>query len=192
MNDTYIDQNTEAPGQIPVFQEYWVLSLRQKIKKGAGNGMWCKSCNIETDENICPICGDATAADTPIEVFWCKNCNVPVINLTNQIDKGVCPVCGKKTKYLSTDLRPVFPEERLLIELLLDLKPNEWVEKSVWAANNRYYVDGKSTALPSKLFQMADTDRLSKLLEEYRSGNTYDYFEQHVQQFIKANEYTKV
>ncbi len=151
--------------------------------------MWCKSCNIETDENICPICGDATAADTPIEVFWCKNCNVPVINLTNQIDKGVCPVCGKKTKYLSTDLRPVFPEERLLIELLLDLKPNEWVEKSVWAANNRYYVDGKSTALPSKLFQMADTDRLSKLLEEYKPSNTYDYFEQHIQQFIKANEY---
>ncbi|MCD7806900.1 MAG: phosphoadenosine phosphosulfate reductase family protein [Lachnospiraceae bacterium] len=151
--------------------------------------MWCKTCNIETDENICPICGDVTAADTPIKVYWCKKCNVPIINLTNQVDKGYCPICGKKTRYLSTDLRPVFPEERLLIELLLDLTPYEWMDKSVWAENNRYYVNGKTITLPKELFQKADTDRLSKQLEEYKAGNTYEHFEQHMQQFIKANEY---
>ena len=42
-------------------------------------------------------------------------------------------------KYLSADLRPVFPEERLLLELLLGEKPFAYVEKSVWAANSRYY-----------------------------------------------------
>ncbi len=151
--------------------------------------MWCKSCNIETDENKCPICGKLTVEDTPVEIFWCKNCNVPIINLTNQIDKGICPVCSGQTKYLSSDLRPVFPEERLLIELLLDLNPNEWIKESVWAANNRYYVNGKGMALPSKLFQTADTDKLTDLLEKYKKDNTYEYFDRYIWTFITANKY---
>ena len=47
-------------------------------------------------------------------------------------------------KYLTTDIRPVFPEERLLMEVLLGKEPNEYLEKSVWAINSRYYIDGKS------------------------------------------------
>ena len=66
----------------------------------------------------------------------------------------------EKIKYLSADLRPVFPEERLLLELLLDKEPNEFIKKSVWAANSRYYIDGKSIAISSKTFQLADTDSL--------------------------------
>ncbi len=151
--------------------------------------MWCNSCNIETDEEQCPICGKPTVEDTPVVIFWCKNCRVPIINLTNQIDKGICPVCGGETKHLSTDLRPVFPEERLLIELLLDLKPNEWVRESVWAVNNRYYVNGKAIALPSKLFQTADTDKLVELLEKYKADNAYEYFDRYIQTFITANKY---
>ena len=34
-----------------------------------------------------------------------------------------------------SDLRPVFPEERLLLELLLEKQPYEFIEKSVWAVN---------------------------------------------------------
>lgn len=47
-------------------------------------------------------------------------------------------------KYMSSDIWPVFPEERLLLEILLDRKPNEYIEKSVWAVNSRYYINGKS------------------------------------------------
>ena len=36
--------------------------------------------------------------------------------------KSICPICGKKTSYLSSDLRPVFPEERLLLAALRDKK----------------------------------------------------------------------
>lgn len=136
--------------------------------------MWCKNCNIETNESICPVCKEETVEDLPVEIFWCNHCKVPVIQTTNQADRGICPVCGEKTKYLAADLRPVFPEERLLIELLLDKKPNEYVDKSVWAANSRYYIDGKSIALSSKLFQSADTDLLSVELERHQKNNSYN------------------
>lgn len=137
--------------------------------------MWCKNCNIETNDEICPICGSKTVEDIPVEVYWCPECKVPIINTTTQADKGSCPLCGHKTKYMSADLRPVFPEERLLLELLLEKKPHEYVQKSVWAANSSYYIDGKRVALPAKLFEKADTDDLSKKIEEYKGSNTYEY-----------------
>ena len=104
--------------------------------------MWCKNCNIETNEKICPLCGESTVEDYPVEVCWCRNCMIPLINISIQSDKGICPICGGKTRYLSKDLRPVFPEERLLIELILGKKPNCWEDRAIWACDNRYYVDG--------------------------------------------------
>lgn len=87
---------------------------------------------------------------------------MPIIKNVTQTDKGICPLCGEKIKYLSADLRPAFPEERLLLELLLDKEPNEFIKKSVWAADSRYYIDGKSIAISSKTFRLADTDSLIK------------------------------
>ena len=150
--------------------------------------MWCKTCNIETNEKVCPICGSETVEDLPVEVYWCNHCKTPIIQTANQADKGICPVCKGKTKYMSADLRPVFPEERLLLELLLEKKPNEFINSSVWAANSRYYIDGKPTSLSSKLFQTSDTDRLSVELERYKSENSYDFFNANMKIFIAANQ----
>ena len=86
----------------------------------------------------------------------------------NQIDKGICPICGKKTKYLTTDIRPVFPEERLLLELLLDKEPHTFIRSSVWAADSRYYIEGKSIAIPNELFQTANADAIRKNLMNIR------------------------
>lgn len=149
--------------------------------------MWCKSCNIETNEVKCPICGSSTVEDIPVEVFWCNNCKTPIIHNINQVDRGICPVCKRTTKYLSADLRPVFPEERLLLELLLGKKPNEYIDCSVWAADSRYYIDGKPVSLSTQVFQKADTDSLSLKLEEYRSSNRYDAFSAYIQTFLAAN-----
>ena len=149
--------------------------------------MWCKVCNIETNEEICPVCGNHTAEDIPVEIHWCRNCNIPIIYSINQADRGICPICGNETKYMAADLRPVFPEERLLVELLLGKKPNEFLEKSVWVLNNRYYVDGKVLSLPSKLFDTCDSNILRDELNKYSKDNTYDYFNKYVGLFIEAN-----
>ena len=70
--------------------------------------MWCKTCNIETNDNICPVCGANTVEDIPTEVYWCSHCCTPVIQEENQADKGICPICSCETKYMAKDLRPVF------------------------------------------------------------------------------------
>lgn len=149
--------------------------------------MWCRNCNIETNEEVCPVCGESTVEDIPVEIYWCRECKIPIIQAVNQADKGTCPICGKKTKYLTTDLRPVFPEERLLLEVLLDKEPNAYADKSVWAVNNRYYIDGKSVSVPSETFQKADTDEISDKLAKYKDSITYEYFDIYKERFIKAN-----
>lgn len=149
--------------------------------------MWCKNCNIETNEELCPVCGTKTVEDIPTEVYWCDTCELPIHQEIKQASKGICPLCGQPMKYMSADLRPVFPEERLLLEILLDKKPNEYAEKSVWASNNRYYINGKAVSLPSKFFQELNVDRIVSSLKRHKEKNTYKYFDSHIARFVKAN-----
>ena len=149
--------------------------------------MWCNKCNIETNDSVCPLCGETTVEDLPVEIYWCSECRTPVIQTSTQADKGMCPICKRQTKYLASDLRPVFPEERLLVELLLKKKPNELLKKSVWASNNRYYVEGKSIPISNSLYQSVDTDKIADLLQQNKSENSYEYFEKHMATFVMAN-----
>ncbi len=148
--------------------------------------MWCKNCNKETNNNICELCGNETDNDYPVEVYWCENCKIPIIRNTNDIDKQFCTLCKSKTKYMSTDLRPVFPEERLLIELLI-AQPFEFINSSVWASRNRYYIDGKVKSISSKLYREVDTKKLIQSLNDYKEKNSYDNFLNSINTFIKAN-----
>lgn len=149
--------------------------------------MWCRNCNIELKDKKCPICGNDTVEDVPVEIDWCSECQVPVLREVSQADKRICPRCGGKMKYMSSDIRPVFPEERLLLEILLDRKPNEYIEKSVWAINSRYYIDGKSVSLPSSLFKTADVDEIARKLDENKAENGYRFFDENIKRFIEAN-----
>lgn len=149
--------------------------------------MWCKNCNIELNSTVCPICGEKTIEDLPIEVYWCHDCAIPVINTAKQADKGICPLCKSKTKYLSSDLRPVFPEERLLLALMLDKSADTYMNCSVWAADSRYYVDGKSMSISSKFFQDADTDKLSAQIKDCQESIDYEAFNEVATRFSEAN-----
>lgn len=151
--------------------------------------MWCKQCNFETNENACPVCGSETADDLPVEIYWCKECSVPVIHLSTAADKGTCPICSQKTQYLSSDLRPVFPEERLLLAILLGKTPETYMNRSVWAVYSRYYIDGKALTIPSEIFAEADTDGIAEKVES--SSNLIDYscFRENIAQFIRANRH---
>lgn len=151
--------------------------------------MWCKKCNIETSEAVCPVCGTETIEDLPVEIFWCKDCKIPVIHTSKAADKGICPNCGANTQYLSSDLRPVFPEERLLLALLLNKEPDAYMNASVWAVNSRYYIDGKSVSISAKTFETADTDSLSRKVAESQSFIDYSYFNESITAFILANQH---
>ena len=150
--------------------------------------MWCRFCNLETKEKACPICGQETIEEIPTAVHWCENCNIPVIQEVSQSDMGICPICGSSMKFMATDVRPVFPEERLLLEILLKKQPNSLQEKSIWASNNRYYINGKVIQLPSKLFVEVDPDDCRHMLDENSSKNSYSFFNETIRKTVCANK----
>ena len=126
------------------------------------------------------------------QVNWCVSCRIPVFDENNSVGAVCkCPLCHGKTEYLSSDLRPVFPEERLLLELLLEKEPFSLASSSVWNSANRYYIDGKSVAISSSVFRNADCDALRRKLDEFSKENleiSKKYFDSTVQKFIQANK----
>lgn len=148
--------------------------------------MWCEKCKHETNNGICELCGDNTEPVVPVEVYWCRHCNIPIIKYENDLTKAQCSLCNNKTKYIAKDLRPVFPEERLLLELLLD-KPLAFINSSVWANNNRYYIDGKSMTITSKHYKKYSEEYIHKMLDEYTVKNSYDSFDKYIALFVDAN-----
>lgn len=161
--------------------------------------MWCKVCNLETTDTVCPECGAVTEEDIEREVYWCGHCNIPYIVNKNQFAQHICPNCGELGKYMAKDLRPVFPEERLLVELLLHKHPYEWMNHSVWAENNRYYVNGRPFTVSKALYRSADANAIGALLDKFLGNNVrsihtrnqeeaYHIFNSYIAQFIQANQ----
>ena len=151
--------------------------------------MWCRCCNLETNENYCSVCGSQTVEDIPIQIYWCKNCSIPIIHLSTAVDKGICPICKGKTYYLTPDLRPVFPEERLLLAILLRKEPDTYMNHSVWAAYSRYYIDGKPLSIPAKIFAEADTNKIAKKIAKYSGNVDYTFFSESISLFVQANQH---
>ena len=92
----------------------------------------CRKCDgLICETSICPVCNERTYINKS-EIFYCDNCNIPLF------DK-ICPICNSEARYFGTDVRPVFAEERLLLECILD-KPFAFAEKSVWNTSARWII----------------------------------------------------
>lgn len=125
----------------------------------------CTNCsNLECETSICPVCGQRTHISKS-EIYWCSNCNIP------NYDK-VCSCCNSEGKYVGTDIRPVFPEERLLLEVLLG-EPFKFADKSVWnTSGNNYIVDGKKIKFSIKdVIEKSNTKEIIKILKENKEEN---------------------
>jgi phosphoadenosine phosphosulfate reductase len=148
--------------------------------------MWCNNCRRETAKEKCELCGAKTGWEIPLGIYWCGECRVPVIKQENAIDKDICPVCGGTTAYMCADIRPVFPEERLLFEIIQG-KPLAHMNHNVWAADNRYYIDGTPVTVSASFFRKMPPDAISEQLAEYKEQNDYSSFNDMAACFIKAN-----
>lgn len=149
--------------------------------------MWCKSCGMVVHETKCSICGNGTQQDIPAEVYWCLDCQTPVIRALNDTNKTECPLCKGKTIYLCADLRPVFPEERLLFEVLSG-KPMKFADQSVWANGSRYYFNGKPKMLSRMMMEQVDAVAVRNDLTRHKDKNSYNTFDVYIRRFVKANQ----
>lgn len=141
----------------------------------------CEKCNLECTTSVCPICNERTIGKS--KIFWCESCNVPTYN-------EVCTCCGRKGNYISTDIRPVFPEERLLLEVLIG-EPFKFSKCSVWnGQGNRYIVDGKKINLTVKDLMVKPPKKVIQELQENEKDNkvTYESFNKYIDRFIEVNK----
>jgi len=151
--------------------------------------MWCKNCNLEVSVERCPICGATTEEDIPAEIFWCDICDLPVITPLSSDNRNICPLCSGKMRHLATDIRPVFPEERLLLAALLDKPLGFFMNRSVWALNSRYYIDGKPMNVSAKSFAEADADSIAAKISATDVEISYTRFDSDVIKFVCVNRY---
>lgn len=140
---------------------------------------YCNTCKIELDISECSVCNSRAEIDS--KIYWCKECNVPMYN-------EECIECGSKGKYIGTDIRPVFPEERLFLEVLIG-EPLKYINSSVWnITGNRYVVDGEKLKWMPKDLMVKDHNIVIKELDEFSCKNNYDSFVEYIDKFIKINK----
>ena len=92
-------------------------------------------------------------------------------------------------RHLATDIRPVFPEERLLLAALLDKPLGFFMNRSVWALNSRYYIDGKPMNISAKSFAEADADSIAAKISVTDVEISYTRFDSDVIKFVCVNRY---
>lgn len=145
----------------------------------------CHKCGLVTSLSECPHCSDSkNVIRTELlssTLYWCSHCNTPIFD-------ELCPICGKKGKAFTSDARPVFPEERLLLELMLG-KPLAFLHDNVWnGAGNKYFVNGERVSLVLGDFSQFNIENIKMQLDEYADHNTYNYFNEHLKVFLIANK----
>lgn len=145
----------------------------------------CENCNdLECETSICPVCNSRTKIKKS-EIYWCNNCNIPLYNKT-------CSYCNGKGEYIGTDIRPVFPEERLLLECLRN-KPFEFAGCSVWnTTGNKYIINGKKIKFSVKDSINIDyrivKERINKDKEKNKVYEDDFLKQEYITKFIEANK----
>ncbi len=143
----------------------------------------CPKCRVPMNGDKCikAECGHSTVMSSTI--YWCEVCNIPIF-------ERFCPICGKQGKYITTDMRPVFPEENVLISLLLGDDPKKYQEDSVWFGSGAYIINGKKVRLPISKINKLPIENIKELKEKYEAfadSISYEFFNEHVKRFIAAN-----
>lgn len=145
----------------------------------------CNNCdNLSCESSVCPVCKNRTYVDKS-EIYYCEKCNIPLFD-------NICPLCDSHAKYIGTDIRPVFPEERLLLEAI-EGNLFKYANKSVWnTTGNNYFVDGNKIKLTIKdVVNNIDANELRNILKQNEEKNKKyieNFYEQkYIKNFIEAN-----
>ncbi len=144
----------------------------------------CPIHNVPVFGEKCPMRGCGARPIVSTTVYWCAKCRVPSFEKT-------CAVCGDDCGYMATDVRPVFPEEKLLLGILMDVDdPHSLENASVWNSSSGYYVDGRRVELAVKEINAMPLKHVAKIKSKYdREYQNIDrtYFDGMMERFIECN-----
>ena len=146
----------------------------------------CEKDKVEVEGSVCPHCqGRANAFS---ENYWCEHCKTVSYY-------PVCQRCNEKLDKLFSDGRIVFPQEKLLLEVMIEEQQKKEIsleKMSVWnGTGNIYYANGRRLSISigelSKLdvskVRQAYYEKCRKKLEIYEK-----HFESEVQMFVEVNQ----
>ena len=123
-----------------------------------------------------------------INVYYCNKCNIPILI---EADKNThkCTLCDEELKYIGSDARPVYPDERLMLEASIG-EPLKYIKDNVWnLKGNKYIVNGEPLKLQVKDIVSNNADEVRAVIEKYAEHNTDKYFKEYNDKFIEANKY---
>lgn len=145
----------------------------------------CQNCgmkNIDLYISECPKCKERTKLIS--RLYYCKNCKIPIY-------EEKCDLCGTKGTYLTIDVRPVFPEERQLLEVILE-EPSKLSDSSIWAEakGNSYFINGKAVRINKKNLLKIDEEKIKNIRAKlkYIDERLVVNFEKEKEMFLKANK----
>lgn len=117
-----------------------------------------------------------------MNVFWCEKCNTPLLGIS-------CGICGAKGSRVASDIRPVFFEEKRLLEVVLGLGPGYLAKKSVWDTNgSNIIIDGKTSVFNKGIIMKRDPAEIEQSLERYPTSEEERLFiDETIETFIRAN-----
>ncbi len=140
----------------------------------------CSLHNIDLETSACPECGNREHVINYSDLFWCDECNVPIY-------ESKCPVCGEAGRRIASDIRPVFPEERLLLEIIWG-EPFKYIDSSIWGTSaSQYIIDGRIKKFSVSRLAEADVESIRKSYEELADNNSYDSFNRYKDKFVQCN-----
>jgi phosphoadenosine phosphosulfate reductase len=168
------------------------------IDRNSGKCLFCKEKLNDLKEKHLSNTDDKNAYDEYIKfkdkyekefvkvkskIYWCDKCKTPTINKK-------CNICGSVSKYISSDCRPVFLEEKLLISILFE--DFSILNKSAWYLSNyKYLIDGKKYKINRNDFLDKDPKIIIKELEKNKNrinGKIEERFQKQIDKFILANK----
>lgn len=122
--------------------------------------------------------------DKKFQMYWCGKCNIPIYS-------NKCSICNSEANYVGTDMRPVFPEEKLLLAIITN-KDNLFYynNDSVWHNGYCYIVNGEKLNISIQDLNNRDLDDIKEikiLYDENKEKIDYAYFNIMIRDFIKAN-----
>ena len=140
----------------------------------------CKVHNIPLKTSTCPECGSREHVESQSDIYWCSFCNVPVY-------EKICPRCGTKGRRTASDLRPVFPEERLLVEIIWG-EPFRYQDASVWNTSGNYYlIDGELKRFLVKGLKELDIAQIRDTYQKLQDRNSDSAFYRYAEKFVSCN-----
>ncbi|WP_113671260.1 phosphoadenosine phosphosulfate reductase family protein [Vallitalea guaymasensis] len=115
------------------------------------------------------------------KIFWSKTGNVPVFD-------DYCNVYSEKCTYISNDIRPVFPEEQLLLQILTG-DEYKIINQSVWYTGGRnYFINGKKLKVSRSKMMLKDANELAIEYNRRKDEINYIQFEYIINKFVELNQ----